>query len=590
MISQTWEDTVRESYPHINVDAIEKGFWLPEDRKNYGRISYATGQTDREYLKSAASVKYGTYGPPRPIAPKYSPNVLRQMVEDDPDLFANIDALAVNVGEVEYTLRLKFEIEERKEGSRTIRTRKDTGEVISDQKWKEVLSQKDKIDSFLKHYWFGHTFLEYRSNFVFEQESLGNYYEEVVETASGLQGVSPIKDQLSIRVCEDDTEPVYNVPFKVIEGTEVKIMTADVTFKRFVQNVKGKRQYYKSWKDPRVLDKNTGMYYDPTKAIPKEVVPATPLVQHKLRGMDYGLPRYIPAKLSIETNKGIRVTNRETMNNGGVPKLLMLILNSTDKNVPKEIKNGFKKIKRKENNENVLVVSVPPEDIGNGAEVKTADIKFQVEKLNELQDKHGLFLDAEKANRMNITTTFRLSDLYLGRSDASWNRSSAYIAQSNAEKQVFAPPRRRFDSYMNDHVFPEKEFTYWEYVSNSGNIEDTEIKHRFMQLYADHGALLPNNMRSMAPETIGENLNNINEPWANQPKYLTIMEKRANEQTSNMNARETGTLGNEGAMVTAGLNVKRLTPDEAMSVALQKWVEKNFPDYRIGGVYEPIGV
>lgn len=553
LVSTTWESLVQESYADIDFEAMEAAYEPGELEERFKALNpISIPNVDQISIARDMEEKYGE---PKPIYPKFHPHVLRDMAENDPDVSASLDAYAVNIGGVKTTLECNIPIEEKydKDG-KTIRRRTDTGDPVSDAMWREMLAEKETIQSFVKHFCPNMTFRQLRMRMVHTQEQIGNEFLEAIrnKTNNAFMGARPIKDAGTIRLCEEDLEPVEDFPRLILEGTTIKEVPMDWTFRRYVQFGKRGKRYYKSLNDPRDLDRDTGVYYEKGK-LPKGSKPATELIHFKMSaGIDYGIPRFRANAYGIQTNKGAQLTNRETMNNSGIPKLAVILRNIKDQSLAESIKQNFRDIKKAGSKEMIMVIRTPPAEFGVGPEAKQVENEIRFEKLSDVQEKEGLYLKMQEHNTKKTRITMRLPDQMLGIADSNLNRATAFIMASTVEKQVFQPARQDFDDWMNREIFPMMGFKYWSFLSQSQDINDTELYIRLLTLYASYGALLPNDLRTLAPELLDVVLPPLEEAWASIPKHIAILQQKVGAENANaINNPNDGTASNDTSQTDA---------------------------------------
>ncbi len=586
LAGKTWEDVVDESYGHLKLSELEKSFG--PDADTYDRFvktelkkmlrgqngGYQKTETGRNVYVETWSYnitdrsKYGIYGPPLVLKPRYHPLVLRDLAEHDPDVSAGLDAWAVNTGEVNHTLITRVPYTTEPDG--TVK-RADTGEAVNPVEWQLIQRQRKEAESFVNRMFPGKTFKDARSHTERVKQELGNCYWAVNRAEDGtMQGCSLFVDDATIRLCEEDNAPV-EIEYRYFEGDEIKTQQMEWVFRRYVQSVKNKKRYYKSFNDPRFLDRDTGIYYNSADEAPAGAVSAQEIIHHRAPvGIHYGRPTWVPAAYGVQSNKAARLVNRETLSNSGIPKMAVLITNSRDVSLEKTIKRSFQKVKDSGNREMIMVVRVAPEGVGAGPTEKpvSADVKF--EKFSDLQEKQGMFLDLQTHNRRDIDTTFRIPGIFYGRSEPGLNYATAFIMQSTAERQVFAPVRQRFDAFMNDVIFVEMGFNHWQFVSQSPDVNDAQLYLDTLRLFGDFGALTPNDLRGLSGELLDLPLDSIPDEWASLPKHLASTAAGMELQPGELMSVNTGQAKlaafAQDVLKSHGLNI---TPSEVSVYAYQ---------------------
>lgn len=475
-----------------------------------------------------------TEGKPVPIRPRYSPGALLATAKEDPMIMACTRSLSVNVGKTGYTLTPRIPVKYLKDDDEWIRT--DTGDQIPKEMVDVINREYDRIKSFCDN--LGLKFSsssKLKSGRIRFLSQIGNCYWEVIRNnAKELIGFVPFKDQTTIRKCEEDDRPVQ-MKCKVIEGVRIKEVQLPYYFSRYEETIKkGKKRYYKEFQDQRLLDANTGEYIDPEN-MPDEFEPATEVVQFRTdEGVDYGDPYWLPNLLGVQTNKGARINNRETMNNGGVPKMAVLITNSKDANIAAEIKQNFRAIKQDGSKDMIMVVMLKPQTAGTGPAQTAVNPQIEFKPFSDLQEKEGMFLKLTEAGDKNTRLQYGLHELMLGLSDGAPSKATAYVVKADAEQQVYSPLRSDFDEWMNTEVFPEKGFKFWQYKCNGMGLKDSESIIKMLEIYGKYGGVTPDDLREKSEELVGFELEPTQEPWAQVPQYLANTMQQAQEEADIM--------------------------------------------------------
>lgn len=511
---------IKESYPEIDFE--DKQFESKAALVHPGTIAPGLSLSAKDNLDSI-------YGPAKVLKPKYHPLAMRDLAEGDPDVSAAIEAYAVNIGGVSWSIEPNIPIKEYfDENNNLIRERTDTREKISPELWRDMQNEKNKIISFINNLCPRLPFRKLRMMKIRNRETIGNTFWEVIRNVDGdLLGFDPVKDDAMIRLCEEDWEPYENFERIVVEGTELKTIPMDWVFRRYAKLMKnGQIKYFKSYMDPRFVDESTGSYYEMGKQ-PPNAKPAKELIHFRTDiGIDYGVPKFTSNTFGIQTNKSAALTDRETMSNSGIPKMAVILRNFKDKSLETSLKSDFKRIKDSGSKEQILVIRTPPGEIGVGVDAKQIENEIRFERLGELQEKEGIYLKNREYNSSKTQICLRIPDLLLGKSDSNLNRATAFIMKSNVEAQVFHPARQDDDDFMNREIFPQMGFRYHKFVSSSIDMNDTELYIRLLELYANYGGALPNDLRKLGPELLGIDLPQLEEAWAQIPKHIAILQQK----------------------------------------------------------------
>lgn len=495
---------------------------------------------------------HSMYGEVKVIPQPKSFELMSMLADQNVDLTTNIECYAVNIGGMGWALEPVYQVRRLVDENKVVSyIREDTEEPITREQYMSIMSEKDEAKAFIENLCPGLSYSTLVTNLHRWKAKIGNMFWEPKRSKTGaLLGFGEFSNPTKVWACYADKEP-YEFDYRYRVGDQIKTRKVMKRFRRYIQRLNGGRiRFYKEFGDPRDCDANTGQYYEKTDMKPKEFVPATEIVHFKTPGIIYGNAIWAPSYIDAFTARSIRLTNRETMDNSGVPRMAVVILNSTDEKLEKSVIKQLQKNRETGSRETVMVLRVSPEEMGFGPQSEVVKPEVRFEPLSRLQEKDGMFLGLQKYLSGDADKCFRQPSILKGQAGVNTNRAIAYVEKQTAESQVFGPPRREYDEWFNNEVMLEAGFKYWKIKSLGAPNRDTEMFIQIMSLFIQGGAYTPNDLRSRSGELLDQPLPKINEEWADIPRfsnYFTLQQQQMAEMLNNA-MQDAGIEGGSGAL------------------------------------------
>jgi hypothetical protein len=144
-------------------------------------------------------------------------------------------------------------------------------------------------------------------------------------------------------------------------------------------------------------------------------------------------------------------------------------------------------------------------------------VKIEVKELDGIDD--ALFGNYDKDNRGKLRSAFRLPGLYTGET-LDYTRATAKESTEVAEKQVFGPERKDFDSWVNRMLMPELDAVYYKFKTLGAQVTTDDDKMGLWSKASDSGLqlkyVIPGVAKVLGIEIDTEELENLE--WAQKPK------------------------------------------------------------------------
>lgn len=279
-------------------------------------------------------------------------------------------------------------------------------------------------------------------------------------------------------------------------------------FRRFVQIIDGKMGvWFKEYGDPRIMDNRTGKFVADGATIQEEYQ-ANELIPFRVGKGVYGTPRWVGHVVHMD---GAR--KAETLNNNyfsqGRHTPMAIILNNAKLSIDSEqalieYANGVQGV---ENAHKFLIIESEAEETGV---LKDKEMKSNVElkSLADMLQQDALFLEYDESSRQKVQSSFRLPDIYVGRSK-DFNRATADMARTITEEQVFEPERTSLAWVINNKLLESYEFEHVKADFEAPDISDPQAQANMIKTLGDLGAYAANDLREVAGKAIGKDLENF---------------------------------------------------------------------------------
>lgn len=340
----------------------------------------------------------------------------------------------------------------------------------------------------------------------------------------------------TVRPLKSEGEAVYVLePDPVTPLSKDREIQVARRFRIYVQVVSGKKVYFKSPGDPRVVSRTTGKTYEtiddmrrPKDAEPpgegKEAEPANELMWHALHDPRTPCPppRWIGNLLAV---LGVREADETTyfyLNGNAIPPAIMFVsggrlLQDSKDRIESRMDAEFRGA---ENSHKILVIEAVPSGSKTHDRTMVPEIKF--ESLRDAQLSDATFTQYDERSSERIGASFRLPPILRGYTPRNLNRATAMASLTFAEEQVFQPARDDIDWMINKFILPEIGVKYHTFRSNSPPTRSVEDISELVKATAPQGGILPYEIRGLVGDALNTPLAKVDEDWAKVPMAMTL--------------------------------------------------------------------
>ncbi len=337
--------------------------------------------------------------------------------------------------------------------------------------------------------------------------------------------VRPLKDEGElVEVAEPD--PVTPLS----EGREVIVHRR---FRRFIQIVAGRKVYFKSPGDPRVISRTSGKIFKSVQEMKrpsekggdgKDALEANELIYIPLHDPRSPCPppRWIGNLLAVLGVREADETNYHYLDSSAIPPGILFVSGGK---VPRGMKDRLEQKMTQEfagsdNRHKILVIEAHP--MKHKGEERTMMPTMEFESLRDAQQNDATFTNYDERSADRIGASFRLPPMLRGYTPKTLNRATAFAALDFAEAQVFEPEREDIDWVVNKHILPRIGVKYHTFRSNSPPTRSPEEIAELIRVAAPHGGLLPYEVRSLLSDALNRSLAKIDEEWGSWPMPMTL--------------------------------------------------------------------
>ena len=381
------------------------------------------------------------------LQPPYDPEALCLLVEHSNSLRQNVDAYATNIDGFGYRFEpaIDFESEDAfgKISDAMVIERiaaRDAGTLpggISITPTEEEVSERfaklrqlarierARLESFFDFCCFDHSFVDLRRRTRQDLEVTGNAFWEILRDGKGDLARTVYVPSYTVRLLPIDREPVEVQERVRVSSISFDTVSARRRLRRYVQIQGSERVYFKSFGDPRVVSRSTGLVFPniaALKAAQPDDAPATELLHFAIHSprSPYGVPRWVGTLLSVLGSRQMEEINFLYFENKSVPPLALLVSGGrlSDASVPRIERFIEENLKGKTNFHKILILEAD----GSG----TADsgrAKIELRPLTDAQQQDALFQNYDERNIDKVGSSFRLPRLLRGESK-DFNKST----------------------------------------------------------------------------------------------------------------------------------------------------------------------
>lgn len=422
------------------------------------------------------------------IMPPYDPETLAFLPENSSELVQCVEAMEVNIEGF---------------GQRVIE-REMTDEQLAAHET-EIKKEKTDLKGFLELTNPDDDMTALRRKTRKDIEIQGNGYWEVLVALDGsLAGLNYIRAK-HMRITKQDIEFTEIKKKYLDDDLDWQTKTFFKKFRRFVQRVGSNTIFFKEWDDPRLIDKTSGeVITNPTPSDVKNKA-ATGIVHIKIQSGHtvYGLPRFIGNLFSIFGSRASDVINYQTFKNNNVPSMIISVSNGmlTQDTIDRVQEYVNSHIKRSDNWSKFLILEAETQDEESQNQ---GAMKIDITPLTSQQHQDQLFQKYDENNSDKIRRSFRLPQIFVGKTETI-TRASSESSRQLAEEQVFSPEREEIDRTINS-ILLHFGVKYHTIKSNSPNVTDDQALTKILSGAEKSGALTPNLARVIISDILNKEL------------------------------------------------------------------------------------
>ncbi|OMF17038.1 phage portal protein [Paenibacillus amylolyticus] len=424
------------------------------------------------------------------IYPLYGPNDLIEMSKESTVLPQCIDAYKQNIAGFGFGLRYK----------------QDDTNV---EETAEMKAEWDQVKDILQFFNFDKPFKDVWAEAIVHREQTGNGYIEIIRDGTGM----PVE--------AENMEPQHVRVSKLGDYVEVSVMRNGREFKRkkrfrrYQQEIDGKKVWFKAFGDPRTMSWKTGQYGEGIH--PEEE--ANEILHLKIGSGAYGEPRWISHSPHMSGSRKAEILNLNYFDQGRHVPMAVLVKNGllTDESV-KQLEEYASNLNGVDHAHKWLVLEVEGLDEGITEDEKTK-VDIEMKSLADILQGDALFQTYDDNSRMKQQSAFRLPDIFVGRS-RDFNRATADKAREITEEQVFQPERESLDFILNNVLLEPYNLQHVEVYFQGPDISDSEDKAKLLTVYNAIGGVSPNDVRDDVGKILGKTVENFEDEAANLPLTL----------------------------------------------------------------------
>ncbi|GED14864.1 phage portal protein [Aneurinibacillus migulanus] len=433
------------------------------------------------------------------IMPKYPPRILKVIVENSTILQQCITAYKQNI--CGFGLSTVYRDDDS--------VGDETDEMKKEWETMRLLLRQFNFDKPHKDIW---------GQGIADREETGNGYIEVIRDGLnkpvGLENVNPE----TMKVTKKGEAVSIN-----INGTTIPIKKR---FRKYIQETKGKKVWFKEFGDPRIMDSRTGEYDVNTP----EEHQAHEIIHLKIGSGPYGIPRWIGHLPHITGARKAEELNLKYFEQGRHTPLAILIKNGLLSDESEAaLKEYAESVEGVDNAHKFLLLEVEGDESESSMPGESnPKVDIEIKSLADMLQQDALFQEYDDNSRQKVQSAFRLPDIYIGRS-RDFNRATADMARQITEEQVFQPERDSLSFIINHKLLAEYDFRYVEVVFNGPEISDAQDATRLIGVGNVAGAITPNDLRAyIGKRVFNRDLDNLAIPEADIP--IALQKQQQNSQ------------------------------------------------------------
>jgi capsid portal protein len=361
-------------------------------------------------------------------------------------------------------------------------------------------------------------------------EVTGNAYWEVLRDKGGRIARfiwSPSKVTRALPLTQADRRVAYE---QVVRDPVLGFFSEPQfrTFRRYGQLAKDQNAiqcYFKSFGDPRVMSRKTGLFYqdlETMQQIEPTVLPATEIFHFTMAfagSTVYGKPTWSGIWPSLEGSRDLDEENLKFIKDEVLPSLLLLVAG------PRIHKAEIERFKQqitdraKEQGRGILLLNAYGQQTAPGVPTQAANML--VERMKSEQINEAIFSRYDERAQEKAHFAFRLPAIALGVAGKRMDKTIALVLRRFAEDQVYTPKRTWLSRNMNvilDHMRVQ----CMRFSTNSVPPRDPESLAKIIQVLMEAGVLTPDEGRNLSEVIFNTRFENLPGVWSTLPTKLLI--------------------------------------------------------------------
>ncbi len=419
--------------------------------KTMGFVEKATGATPTSNKLDFFTNKYG--GTDGIIQPPYDPATLAKLVEMSEILRPCIEAMATNVDGFGWQLVQPAHLKGKE-----------------DAESKEAQAEHEKLRQLFEYPNAQQDLVGLRYELRDDLETDGNGYMEIVRNGAGDIAELHRVPSATMRITTPDKVATeYEQAILDQNGKYIKVPRR-TRFRRYVQIAADgfDKVYFKQFGDPRMISSKNGKETENPDDAATEIIAFARPVSYSV----YGVPAWVGNIMGVLGSRKAEEVNYLYFDNKGIPPMVVMVSGGTltDESFKKVNEVLNKEIKGLENFHKTLVIEAVPHTVGE-LEEKATPVRIELKPLTQFMQKDALFGNYREKITKAIIGGFRMSGIFIGRSD-DYTRATAREATRVMEEQVFDPKRRAFDGVINRTLLADMEINYWRFESLGAKTSD----------------------------------------------------------------------------------------------------------------------
>lgn len=409
------------------------------------------------------------------IQPPYDISELSKMVEYSTILQQCIEAYKRNI--VGFGADLKYNVDE--------------SEV---EETAEMKAEWNKVLDWIKHFNFDKSFEDVFGQAIEHREKTGNGYIEIIRDGTNKVAGGENVDPDYMRLTK------LSEPIVVTYKRDGKTFTRQRRFRRYIQDMGTKKVYFKQFGDPRYLNAKTGKFTETDNGVDE----ASEILHLKIGDKPYGVPRWIGHLIHMFGARKAEELNYRYFIQGRHNPAAIIVSNGllTDESVA-QLEEYANDIEGVENAHKFLIIEAEGLEEGIIPGEEREGVKVEMKPLAEMLQQDALFLEYDEKSREKVQSSFRLPDIYVGRSK-DFNRATADTAKQITEEQVFEPERNSLEFIINNALMMDLELVNVVLFFKAPEISDVAEKAQMIDVLGKYGAIAPNDLRDEVAKVLNK--------------------------------------------------------------------------------------